>query len=858
MRPNKSGVRRVYYNDSALSGMHRPLLSLGLALVGATLSSATQFVWFNRQILDRIQVSGYRYLGYHSHQVSGDQETFNSLTYYGQGARRFTDTGQITLSGRNVLGALNFDATILDSRFRDPQNEKISLNYRKDGWTVDAGDIYGSLLNTNAFASFSKTLKGASVGYRKGPFAAKVLRTDTKASSRTVSILGINSSGPYYLSSSQIIRGSETVTVDDEPMTLGKDYFISYEIGAITFIDRVIAPTSTILVTYESLDFNASADTVQGGGVSYDIGKFGRVGLTYIEQKSRSRGGLSSTLEQFEGFGAAGTPYFLQFEPMNTAQYPTQIRVNGILQTESLDYYFDPNNKSIFYFRRFIPASSLVEVLYYPRPTSVVDGDRRVTGFDYRLPFGDRGYLQFSQALGELKNDVTPLRGVARGIQASYQSGGWEIKGGWRDVPDSFVTIESKSFNRNEKAIDFGVEYKKKGFTYGASHRNSAVSTRSTDDTGNPIVTKGRQTNTRAYAGYSSAGWTWDLEQLRRTVETIKGQTQLDTTSLSSSKSYGKLDVRYGIDHQTGFSPNETGKRTQLALDTARLDFDYRPTSAWTLGWRTGLSRVRYGDQDGNGRDIGLTAAYRPNEAWSFNGSFTDSASGQLAALGGFQGLPGYDGNGFSSGALGTSFSAGSTNVREESIGARYDSGKRLGMEARATHSRSLGSLYTNTDTTYLKLGLDYDLGAGHSVSLGLQQTNTKFLDSPNASSTRSLDFGFFGRPAGPWSYRLGADAILSGGGPFAQDSLSLDGSLIYRIDDRQQTYMSFSLGRTTGYLPQDEQFLGFFYEYRLFKNVSLVASYKIRTLTNIDPSALGGNYRSRGFDLELSFNFGG
>lgn len=832
-----------------------PLVSLAL-LAGA--SGMAQLRWLNGQIRDRIQITGYRQLGYHSHQVDGDRDAFNSLTYYGQGNRRFTDTGQITLSGRDVLGLFTFDATFTDNRFRDPQNERFTLGFRKSGWNVQAGDIIGSLLNTNTFASMNNSLRGASVQYNQGRFAAKVLYTDTKASSRTVSLQGINSAGPYYLSSSQVIRGSEQVLLDGQLMELQRDYTINYEIGSITFVNRIIPPTSTILVTYEALDFNSSTGTIQGLGASYDFGKFGRFGFTTIEQTSRNRSGLSSRVEQFEGFGAASTPYFLQFEPLNSAAFPTRIRVDGILQVEGVDYRFDANNKSIFYFNRFMPSTSIIEVVYFPRPTSVAEGDRRVVGVDYRVPLGKPGsYLSYSQALGKMSSPVTPLQGTARGVQGVYKEGPWTLNGSWRDVPDGFVGVTSRGFNRNEKATNVNVEYEAKGFGYGAAHRNSSVSTRTTNPDGTLTFGKGRQTNATAYARYGSDRWQWNLEQSRRTNATGRNDSQIDTTSFFASQKLPKFDLRYGFDHQAGRSTTASGV-SLLNLDTIRFDGDYTATSAWRFGWRTALSRIKFDNQQGDGRDVTLTANYRPNPQWSVEAAYSDSDSGQLAALNGFQGEIGYDDNGFVSGLPGGGFTAGSTQFKYWNIRSRYESGARLAVDLRASNYRSSGSLYSNTETTTLAAGLDYDLGAGNSVSVSLDQTRTRFLDSPNRSDTRSLSVSLNGRPPGPWSYRLGANTILSGGtSAFAQDSQSLEGFLAYKIDDRQSAYLQFNTGRTTGYLPQAQTFFGVFYEYRLWQNVALIGSYKWRRVNNLDPLFTSGAYRSRGFDLELSFSFG-
>ncbi len=831
-----------------------------ICLSAAAVAPASGNDWWTKNIFSKIQLTGYRQLAYHQHQVEGDRDAFNSLTYYGQGEKRFTDTGQVGVTARDVLGFVNFDAVITDSRFKDPQTQRFSLNYKRNGWSADAGDIYGSLLNTNAFASFSKSLKGISLGYQRGRFGAKVLRSDTKGAARTVSLQGINSTGPYYLASSQIIQGSESVLVDGMPMSLGTDYVISYEIGAITFVNRIIPPTSTILVTYEALDFNSSPGTLTGAGLSYDFGRAGRLGFTTIQQQSRSRGGLSSRVEQFEGFGAASTPYFLQFEPLNTAQYPTTIRLDGVLQIVNVDYAFDVNNKSIFYFKRFVPSTSIVDVTYFPKPTSLTDGDRRVVGVDYRIPLKSNGsYLQFSQATGSLLSDVTPLKGSARGVQGLYKFGKWEFTGSARDIPETFVGIETRGFTRNERAVNLGVEYKAKGFRYGGEHVNSDVSSRTTQQDGTFAFSHGRQTRTNAFAEYASDKWTYHAEQSRRTTLVPKGETKLDTTSIYASRKYGKLDTRYTLDHQTGMAPNGAGVASKLALDSLRFDADYQPTKRWSLGLRTGLSKVRYDGQSGNGHDVTLSTSYRPNAAWLFDASMTNSDSGAISSLGSFSGSIGYDGNGFSSGAIGSAFTPDATNLKLWNLHGRYESGGRLNGDFRAYYANSSGSLYTNTETKGFSVGFDYDFGRAHSISLNFDQTETRFLDSTNRSNTRSLGFGFSGRPNGPWGYRLGANIILSGGtSDFAQDVFNFDGTLSYRINNRNQVYGQFNSGRTTGYLPQTEGYAGLFYEYRIWKNLALVGSYKVRNTTNQDPFSTSGAYRSRGFDIELSFNFGG
>lgn len=89
------------------------------------------------------------------------------------------------------------------------------------------------------------------------------------------------------------------------------------------------------------------------------MGRGGKFGVTSMRQMSPNRGTSSTRLEKFEGFGAASTPYFLQFEPL--ASSVVIIRVNGVLQREFIDYRFDTSNPAVFYFTRFMPRTDQIQ-----------------------------------------------------------------------------------------------------------------------------------------------------------------------------------------------------------------------------------------------------------------------------------------------------------------------------------------------------------------------------------------------------------------------------------------------------------------------------------------------------------------
>ncbi|HVL39453.1 MAG TPA: hypothetical protein VM328_08705, partial [Fimbriimonadaceae bacterium] len=725
--------------------------SIGLAISGTPVNTGALQKWFDSQIFQRISINGTRRLGYHLHDVDGDLDAYTTTNYFGMGGRRFTDFGNLSLQGRNVLGVLNFNMTLSDNRFQDPQSQRISIDYSKGPLTVNLGDIRGSLLNTNRFASFNKALDGAMAGYKSGRLHVKGVRSESKGSARTISLTGNNSSGPYYLQSSQLISGSEQVQLDGRVLELGRDYVINYESGSITFLNEAPGPTSSIVVSFEAYGYNANRGTIEGVGATYDMGKWGRIGLTSLEQKTGGAGRLSSRLEQFEGFGPPSTPYFLQFEPLQSR--PVTVRVDGQLQVRAAgpddpgDYFFDPLNPAILYFKRFMPASSQIDVIYTPKPTQTVEGDRRVVGIDYRLPIGDggrNGYIGYSQATGQLRSS-TPLSGTARALDGSYLNGPLEVRASLRDVPDGFVTIESRGLNRNEKAFDLSATYKGGAWSYGATHRNSSVSLRRAGTDGSISFTRSRVSDTRAHANLVQGEKVlWSVEQARSVSQFGGEESRLDTTSVVTNRRFGKIDARFAFEHQTGFGPLSQGTRGDISLDTLKARADWHGGGGLAVGLRSSLSSIRAGGKSGAGTDLGINASYNPNSKLRLEGAYTVSDSGQLATLGGFRhgaGI-GYDGNGFSGGVPGALPTLGGSKTRELSLRGRYQPSDRIGIDAGFYRTFMAGAYSSNSETSAYSLGVNWDLRQTHRLYVALDKSNTRFVSSPLTSDALSVSAG--------------------------------------------------------------------------------------------------------------------
>lgn len=827
--------------------------------------------WLDKSVLKRISITGRRSLGFHMHSVSGDREAFDTLNYYGQGAKKFTDTGQVTLIGNQVFGFFNFNMTLTDDNYTDPQSKRVWLDYRRDGLQVGYGDLMSaSLLNSNEFARYTRTLSGAMVGYNKGRLAVRAIRTETKSSARTRSLQGTNSPGPYFIGDSQIINDSEEVKVDGVSLKQGLDYTINYQIGSITFVSRVVPPTSTIAISYETLGFNNTAGVVQGAGLTYDFGKYGRMGVTAVEQKSGGGTGLNSRTDKFQGYESTVSPYILDFDPMDSR--PIIVKVNGILQIENVDYIFGTDSSgnriySILFFLRPIPSINEVTVTYTPRPVQTIDGDRRVYGFDYKLPLGGkRGFLHYSQATGELQNGVNPTKGTARGLKAEYNAGDFKLRGGIKDVPSSFVSVESRGFNRNEKGIDVGLDYRRKAWSWGVSGNSSDISYRSARSDGTITVNNSKFANQRAYLGFTPAekGLTWALEHNRTQSRYVGSDTNINTTALSASKAFGRLNTRLSLERQSGVGPvtiDSTTKRGNVSLDALRLFTDYSTPTGWFFGARTSLSKTSSLGKSGVGNDLTLSTSFRPASGpFDFEAVFSQSNSGSLATLGGFQNGTGIGyGNTVGTGSMTGGFTNGASDYRFVQVTPNYRINNRTVLNGRLYQSKSSGIYNSNSETFSYGLGFTLDLGNNTLFTTSFDKTATRFLEVATKSDSLALDAAIMGNPGGPWSYRVGMNSLITGNTTqYAQDSFGFDGYLRYKINQRSNASVQYALGRTSGYLPQTDNFFGAFYEHQLYRNVSLIGSYKIRRVSNMDMSLTSGAYRSNGFDLELNFNFGG
>lgn len=820
--------------------------------------------WFDQQIANRITISGWRRLGYHNRTVTGDKLSYDLTEYSGQGLKSFTDLGQIRVNGTKVLGALNFDLNIQDSRFTDPQANRVSLDVQRGPWTVNLGDIRGSLASENRFARFEKSLTGAQVNYKSKGLQVRAVASEVRGQPRTVTVQGNNSAGPYYLQSSQIVRGSETIVVDGTQLKFGQDYVMDYELGSVSFINRltlegrIIPPTSTILATYEVFGFNGTKGRVEGANVTYDMGKAGRLGVTGMRQVQGVTSRDSTYQEQFLGPLRSGSQISLRNTPENLNA--VIVIIGSTTQHRGIDYEFNTVNPSLITIFRPVPDGVIMTIFYTPKSVNTVQGDRSVIGLNYSLPIGRGGSITYSQALGKLTNSATPSSGTARGLDLRLKTGHAEITGSIRDVPTGFVSIETVGFSRNEKAQDLGIHFTpSERFNYGLDYRNSDISSVSS----NNQVSRSKYSYANAFVNLTprKSGRPWNLSQSHSSSSSVSGGSTVDTTSFGTSGDRGRMNWKLDLSNQFAnglVTLDNKQERKKFTLQTLGYRMGYRASDAWNFDLNSSVSRIQLGSTSSFGRDLLFGFTFKPADKFFVKGQVADSDAGQLATLGFFGGDGfGYDGNGFSSGAGASTFTT-ATNARTALLSTNYAPNDKLNFTANLNYYKSSGGVSSNTESTSYGLGANWQVGWDTNLDFLVDTSTTSFIGSSLKSTATTLSFFGDTSPRGNFSARGGVNLLLTAGdSDLNQNSLGYQLELNYRLAKRHNLSFSIDNGSISGYQPQISRNIALTYQYQIWKSLALNVGYRIIDVMNRDPNVQTGQYGSRGFDFELEFNFG-
>lgn len=819
--------------------------------------------WLNQEFLQKIQITGTQKLGLHLYDIQGDEEQFNQQFFRGRN-NKITDERLLNIRANNLFGFLNVDAQINNSPFALPLEQKMTLNVEKGWFKADAGDINASLSGGNELVRFNRTMRGLQLRADRGNLSAQAIYSESKAAPRTVTLQGNNSPGPYYLGAGLIVEGSVYVQVDGDEQELGEDYTLNSYIGTITFM-KSIPPSSTIVVTFETLTINQSRSDVMGGLISYQVLPGVKIGYTRMEQKPKANFGLAQITEEFYGYGPPDMPYYLSMIPAK--EFPIIVTVDGVLQTEGVDYYFDENNPQIFYMTYYVPNTSIIRVTYTPKPDpgTFGNGRRIVHGWDIGWTIGKSGKLSFSTAESSLYSPLGVQHGRAQAANFQYTWGRFEFGARWRNIPSTFVSVESSGFMRNEKGGDIRMRYNAgKGWKFGVQAADLSISTPTYGEDGFSTI-HGKTQSLKLTADYQQGTDKTafaNYDYFKGSYAGIANSGQKLTAGYKQTFKKWTLESTLTQQHTTTTKVTDSGTEPVDAdIFGTRIAASYRASDQFNLVSSFGLNDIKSEGKNSTGYDVNLRGEYRFSDRLSMDLTLADTYSGLIAGLSGYMGGYGYgyNGNGFSGGSYDLTYNNATSRAKLAQFHAQWQPTDNLSIEPLLAYTLSEGDNLSNSRSFTASLNASWTPNNKTSLYTRFDHTKVEFVGGSGPSHSTianfALDHRFTKR------LRLTADYAFSVSGGiglsgFNQRFNTLFANLSYNLAPRQRLFTEFRNGNVIGYLADRENYLGVGYAYDILPGIALRAIYRWRERLNLGSESEEGSYRSSGFDIELEINF--
>lgn len=420
-----------------------------------------------------------------------------------------------------IWGPFQFQADISDSGWGTSYSRWIA-GYMSDNTALLYGDL-DMRLSGNEFLGFQKSTRGWQLDQRlPGGGLMRGFYTREKGVVRNQTFSGNDTPGPYYLTYTPVIEGSEVVKVNERYMKLGQDYKLDYDAGQLWFEGSdgkatIISASDTISVSYQSLGY-----LNQGPGELYGVraevpllNERMWLGLTTLQQVSSGSTSAADTVgyqeDIYTGSGSTG-PFDTNFRPIiadgtsvvykgerKIIDKPLVVLVDGSEQVEGTDYDANrPIGRIIF--RRVVPPTSLVIIKYYYDIRSTQKtGDKKLWGLDMAYQMARGTNLTVDWAHSGPDADST---GDALSTSLDMTRGKLHLLGEYRNIEPTFSYVDSVGFRKREKGVNLGGEWQATdniGITFRRSQADS--------DTGLSFGYSGYSgySGYNSYSGYASA-----------------------------------------------------------------------------------------------------------------------------------------------------------------------------------------------------------------------------------------------------------------------------------------------------------------------------------------------------------------
>jgi len=612
----------------------------------------------------RVTASGHQTLSFRYDSVSGSQSSYQDSQYYGQGSNGIYNDTQLDVDA-TLFNALHYHTQISNSPYRSATDNRVKLDYATKKVRVEYGDFNPSL-NGNSLVDFNRALHGVQITDHWTPgLKSTLLYSKTTAQTRTITINGNGSTGPYYVYAGQIVDGSAHVRVDNKDLVQGvdKDYTLDLYTGQLNFTHgNVILPSSSIAVSFEALDYSASKGTISGLRTELISGPGTVFGLTYLTQTSPLGGAPQMRTEPYQGNNAANS-FYQTSQPIdltNPVTKPVVITVNN-RQLGPGEFTVDHIITNRIYIGALYPMGVTVQIQYYPLETNPTPGNRSIMGLDGRFTLGKLGNVSLESAFSGLALAGQNHSGQALQMIASLNPfKNLHTRLTVKDVSPSFSSIQSPGFNQNEKSVTLDTDFqatkrmsltlnwekaKRPSYISSTTLTNATTSLTSAgnDDYGQYSIGANYRLNSAATLALSRTNLattyvlggkssnTSDTLSLNYTKGQLNVQAAVANNVSNASSTYAQLNIASPTGDPNGLVGS--GSSTQ----TKRISSQWQPLKWLTLGGSYSDNAIRSNSTGTNlntdARDTAFDADFRLIRNLHLHYNYDLSDTGNASAL---------------------------------------------------------------------------------------------------------------------------------------------------------------------------------------------------------------------------------
>jgi len=734
----------------------------------------------------KIEINGSNSISYTYSQVQGSNSFYNDDNIDHNGFS--TQSSNLLLKGE-LFKNLFFNAEVSTNQ-SSPQAFRWSLHYNNPSSKVRLGEFSANLPG-NEFVTLNRSLLGIQVDTTLPRGTCSILASQLSSPVHTDNFHGQNISGPYYLTASPIVDGSEVVLLNDVRKERTKDYTLDYSSGILNFVNGlIIAPADRVTVSYEILSSGA-----EGGGrlygvrVAYPVLGNLNVGVTHLLLQGNGSSGSATTAErdQFLGNGTPG-PFTLTYRPI--VANSESVTVNGILipptATNGEHPYTleDTTGRLLFSSGYEPPIDSTVIVRYSIVNEGNTGGskDHGVTGVDADMIFGNGLSVNVQAAqssagtLNEARNGNT-----AFSIATGFTHDKFNTMFRFHQVDPGFTPLDTAGYRSVLQNFEWSAGFSPNNlFTFSTSGANThePLNPYGTSDTNAAASAdvSSMEEHTRAFA-VEFHQTNWPSLTLRRT---LYDTNQFGTGDLGNSSTTDNLTMAWArgiFSTMLGLNHVSTNNRQQSdANDPSSSIVEYNGgTQSATLGMQLHpndhfdisssmavnqtTAKLASGENVSAAQSIQVSSHYRVNSQLSFSTALSSNRSGNADSLNGTT-IPGQ-------------------NNTSLSLNSDWRPRKNLGVGLGYSENRAEG-------------GTDASNSVTKNYNSNINWQATELLTFSTYYTRQELHY--IGGTGDSLSNMVGANSEL---GPFGKFKIGLDGQLLWGKTAVAVTALAQSLGVT-------------------------------------------------------------